>query len=566
MNSLYRNQKLLWVIVIGALMGRLVLLEHPNLVDPTEARYASIAQQMVRSGDWLTPHLPMPEGIVPYLGKPPLHFWLTAAAFELLGMDTWSARLPSFLGALLILAAVFTLARSAYGRSTALLATLITLSSAMFFFISGASVIDMTLTATVTAAILPLYLRIVGQRLQWWLVPLAAFFGALGFLTKGPIALVLIFLPFFLWGALRRDFSWIRTTSWVSALIVFIAVAAPWFILSEHANPGFLRYFIWNENIARYLFKSYGDKYGSGHVYPRGTSWLMLIVAFLPWTALLAWRVKSLGVKKVKKIVFADQKTLFVLCWGITATFFFTFVRQLHALYILPSIPGLAILTAYLWSYDTEPHAAEGDLTTGATDTSTARKGASIWVALLFAIILGAAFFFARQNNLTEIMPLTSPVFPSILVVLSIGYVCSRRIDRTMQSPYGALAQVGMASLCVFICGALVAAPFISRNRSAESLMHRVAELELQSATIPSIGIFTENTYSPYWAARATTGYLPREVSVSYLPPERIAESNLDYLLVKKKEEPPMLRAHYSPIEHSGPWELFKRITSGASQ
>lgn len=561
MSPVRQSYALPFLIILAALGFRLALLEYPTLVDPTEARYASIAQQMVRSGDWLTPHLPMPEGIVPYLGKPPLHFWLTAAFFELFGMDTWSARFPSFVGALVILAAVFLMARDAYDKTTAVCATLITLSSAMFFFIAGASVIDMTLSATVTAGVVALYFRIVRGWTNWWLVPLAAFFGALGFLTKGPIALVLIFLPFFLWGALRRDFTWIRNTSWVSALIVFIAAATPWFILSEHANPGFLKYFIWNENIARYLFKSYGDKYGSGHVYPRGTSWVMLLVAFLPWTVVLGWRIKTIGIKNTRGLIGSNPKTLFVFCWAITATFFFTFVRQLHALYILPSIPGFAVLTAYLLNHAESQANFQGPR--GSLDAAkSGGRVASTVVASIFAITIGAALIFARVNKLTEMTSLNSAFLPVTLLLFSAGYFSSRRIERTLPSALGLTSQVSLSCLCVLVCAAMAGAPFISQKRSAEPLMHRVAALTLHNAKVPTIGIFTENTYSPYWAARATGGYLAREVAVSYLSPDKIAQSDLDFILVKKKEEPPTLRSFYVPLDISGPWQLFQRIAA----
>jgi len=536
------------------------MLEHPNLVDPTEARYASIAQEMVRSGDWLTPQIPMPEGVVPYLGKPPLHFWLTAASFEVFGMDTWTARLPSFLAALLIIGVVFQLARRAYGETTAILATLITCSAAMFFLVSGTSVLDMTLTAMVTAAIFPMYLRIVEQRPQHWLLPVAAFFGALGFLTKGPIALVLIFLPFFLWGAFSRNFSWIRLPSWVLPAIVFIITAVPWFILSEQANPGFLKYFVWNENIARYLFKSYGDLYGSGHVYPRGTSWVMLFVAFLPWTVVLAWRIKAIGLAKTRALLRSDSRALFILCWGITATFFFTFVRQLHALYILPSIPGLAIFTAILCTSPAASEERPGNSPADHFGHARPRPRASTWLALIFTILLASSFIFAAQSKLSEVLSLQSAVIPITLLVLSAGYLISRRLERAYFGLFSLITQIGLASSCVLICAALVAAPFLSRQRSAEILMHRIAQLELGASAIPSVGVFTQNSYSHYWSARATDGYLEREVSVSYLPPTKIAERPVDYVLVKKKQEPAELRSHYMPIEVSGPWQLFKRI------
>lgn len=66
---------------------RVVLLNYPDLVDPTESRYANVAQEMVLDNDWVTPKLSQPEGVVPYLGKPPLHFWLTAACFKIFGVS-----------------------------------------------------------------------------------------------------------------------------------------------------------------------------------------------------------------------------------------------------------------------------------------------------------------------------------------------------------------------------------------------------------------------------------------------------------------------------------------------
>src|SRR3569833_2271787 len=58
-----------------------------------EAMYAEIARQMLRTGDWVTPHL---NG-APYLNKPPLTFWLTAALIPITGSNE-AVRLLSGLG------------------------------------------------------------------------------------------------------------------------------------------------------------------------------------------------------------------------------------------------------------------------------------------------------------------------------------------------------------------------------------------------------------------------------------------------------------------------------------
>src|SRR5262245_61411439 len=62
---------------------------------PDEGRYVGVAWEMVRSGNWLLPTL----DTLPFFHKPPLFYWLTAAAISILGNNEWAARLPSLLSA-----------------------------------------------------------------------------------------------------------------------------------------------------------------------------------------------------------------------------------------------------------------------------------------------------------------------------------------------------------------------------------------------------------------------------------------------------------------------------------
>ena len=83
------------MIGVMALGVALVRTSELPLIDRDEGRYAEGAREMLASGDWLVPRL---FG-VPYLEKPPLFFWLTAASCGLVGVDELGARLVSALGA-----------------------------------------------------------------------------------------------------------------------------------------------------------------------------------------------------------------------------------------------------------------------------------------------------------------------------------------------------------------------------------------------------------------------------------------------------------------------------------
>ncbi len=64
-------------------------IDQRTLMHPDEGRYAEIAREMAASGDWLTPRL---NGLK-YFEKPPLQYWVTAAAFDAFGVHEWTARL-----------------------------------------------------------------------------------------------------------------------------------------------------------------------------------------------------------------------------------------------------------------------------------------------------------------------------------------------------------------------------------------------------------------------------------------------------------------------------------------
>ena len=83
----------LFVVSALALFLALFYTRHLPLIDRDEGRYAEGTREMVASGDWLVPRL---FG-VPYLEKPPLFYWLTAASLATFGINEWAARLPSLI-------------------------------------------------------------------------------------------------------------------------------------------------------------------------------------------------------------------------------------------------------------------------------------------------------------------------------------------------------------------------------------------------------------------------------------------------------------------------------------
>ena len=74
-------------IIVGC---RVWLAVELPLTDTTEARYGEMARKMVETGDWL---MPQHDYGVPYLAKPPLAIWMSAAGIEVLGAGELGPRL-----------------------------------------------------------------------------------------------------------------------------------------------------------------------------------------------------------------------------------------------------------------------------------------------------------------------------------------------------------------------------------------------------------------------------------------------------------------------------------------
>src|SRR5574340_1267919 len=80
-----RATAVLLALVLALLAFRLGAMP---LLGPDEPRYARVAVEMHRSGEWVTPTL----AGEPWLEKPPLYYWLAGAAFSVLGETELAAR------------------------------------------------------------------------------------------------------------------------------------------------------------------------------------------------------------------------------------------------------------------------------------------------------------------------------------------------------------------------------------------------------------------------------------------------------------------------------------------
>jgi len=314
-------------------------LSYP-LIEPDESRYAQIAMEMIDSGNWVTPTL---SG-VPYLDKPPLLYWLTAASMSMFGQNETAARLPCVLSAVLTVLATFWLGKRLVGSNAALCASVLLLLCGGFVLAGRFVIMDSLLTLFTTVSLLSGYLAVAQGRLRWswWIV--AAVACGLGVLTKGPVAIVLGVPPILAVQWFSGERHRVRTLGWLSFAGFAVMLSLPWFVAVTGENSDFVRYFFWKHNLVRFAS-------GFIHQQPWWFYLPVLLVGMFPASML----VLALGA-----FLFSRSETLrnyrgkdlgFLMIGSVWVIGFFSLSSCKLATYILPAIPLLALMLGNMLEY-----------------------------------------------------------------------------------------------------------------------------------------------------------------------------------------------------------------------
>lgn len=328
-----------WLLALVITLAWFGSLDVRRLQHPDEGRYGEIAREMASGGDWVTPRL----NDLKYFEKPPLQYWVGAAAFNAFGVNEWTARLPSAIaGFLAVIAVGFTAARLA-GPESGAYAALALAGSVWHLGMAQLLTLDSLLSLGLAAALCAFLLAqrpalsVAAQR-NWMLAAYAA--AAAATLTKGLVALVIPGATLVLYTMITRDAGpWQRLHA-VSGTLVYLALTAPWFILVSRANPEFAHFFFVHEHYQRFLTESHN----------RGGEWYYFVPWFvlgiMPWLLVWAWTLpRSWRDAAIAANGFAWER--FCVVWAAFVFVFFSMSGSKLPSYILPMFPALALVIGY---------------------------------------------------------------------------------------------------------------------------------------------------------------------------------------------------------------------------
>ncbi len=339
------------VILIAAAIFLGCIVSPPALMDDVDAAQASIAHNMLQTGDWVTLHL---DG-VRYFEKPPLKYWLIAIFFRIFGVHDYIARLPLALVDVALCWLVFRIGVWAFGERTGFYAGLCISTCIGLFLFTRVLIPDSQLTFCVALALWSSLRALDPDEIhprRWGLLCWVSI--ALAVLLKGligalfPLATVFFYLLFTRQLLARKTWG-LLNTGW--GLLSLLLIAAPWHVLAILRNPPYFRFdltsgpgryrgFFWayffNEHILRFLNRRYPRDYDT---VPRLWFWLLNLVWLFPWIAYLptVFRLRYLAPDR------SSRTRLLILCWIGCVMLFFTF-SSTQEYYSMPIYPAAALL------------------------------------------------------------------------------------------------------------------------------------------------------------------------------------------------------------------------------
>jgi len=316
---------------------------------PDEPREADIAWRMSLQSDRTLPQL----ADTPFLEKPPLSYWMSAAAIEVYGDSAAAARVPNLLYAVVTALAIGALAFAMDGGAAAIVAALVAGTAITAFRVAIWLAPDACLLAGCAIALLGAYLgyRAPPGRSKLFGYTVMHAGAAVGFMAKsapGWLVPAVALVAIIVW---ERKWSELRRWELYFGLIVQALFIGPWIYAvsrGPHAEEAFSSLF-WHNIVGRFTQISgpAALDYTTGHKNSPGKYFIELPIYLLPWT-LLAVAAVGRAWERLRSGIDRSTPWRFAVCAIVPFLILLTFAATARDIYAAPILLGFAILIG-LW-------------------------------------------------------------------------------------------------------------------------------------------------------------------------------------------------------------------------
>jgi len=345
-----RKNFILCLLLAAAVLPYWIGIGDSTLWDANEAFYAETPRVTIETGDYISPSF----NAKPRFNKPPLTYWIVAASYGIFGVSEWSERLPIVLAAMGLIAAAFVIGRVVWGTQTGLWAAIVMATLPRFLMHSRRTSIDVFLTLFMGLTLMFFVLsELRPERRKLWLCLMYASVG-LGFMTKGPVAVVLPAAAFLIYLIVEKRLRDIGKMMVPAGLAIFSVIVVPWYLLVYQRHGwDYIVSFILNENISRYTDEGWGPRRSFFYL---GT----MIGDLFPWSILLiAALVFVIFRRKFGERIFGETGFPYarlMAIWTVVIVGFYSLSRNQQDQYMMPTYLAASVLVGALIASSVEKY------------------------------------------------------------------------------------------------------------------------------------------------------------------------------------------------------------------
>jgi hypothetical protein len=322
-----------------------------DVIDIDSSQYAEISREILESGNPFFIH----DNGRKYLDKPGLTFWKISLSFLIFGYQNFAFRIPALLISLLSLWGIYKLTELYSGSSTRawLAVFLYSLSPGLYSMLVDPK-IDVYLTAYLILVHCFYYLGYKKNVNYYYLMYFAM---GLGFITKGPIAMVIPAISIGMDILIRRDWKRLGELKLFPGVLLSILPPLLWSIplYMEFQTYG-PYFFLWVQSFGRFYLKRYNQSFNPMFFYSN-FSWAfgIFILPFLYYIAIgIRKYFQSTKWNSLPKRIWKNEfknKDFTIGFWLFLFLFLISFSRFQLPQYIYWCLPPAAILgSGYLES------------------------------------------------------------------------------------------------------------------------------------------------------------------------------------------------------------------------
>lgn len=322
----------------------LIFLPHLGIlpVNIMEARNFTTAREMLQDQNWILTTL---NG-EPRYEKPPLPTWMTAISGAVLGIQNVAAlRLPAVLMAFVLAGTTWLFAKKLTGNALhALISVLVMVTSFYILWAGRNGQWDIFTHAFMMLGIFHFYRFFTERNHLYRSALLAGLFFGLSFMSKGPVSLYALFLPFLIafgsilgFGKNRQIKRRSRTIPLILMILIMLVLSGWWHLYIYLADT----------QAAEEITTKEITAWNNRHVRPFYYYWNFFIQSG-GWAILGA---ASLLYPFLKHRVLDRKAYTFTLVWTLSAVILLSFIPEKKPRYLLPVLIPLSLNIGFYLEY-----------------------------------------------------------------------------------------------------------------------------------------------------------------------------------------------------------------------